>query len=85
MSKKILVRVTKDDIKRGKREDMQACPIARSLKRLGKRQVEVAIFGGISWGTNGYAKCPKEAKKFIRAFDRGRKVEPFKFYLEPIS
>jgi len=79
--KPITVRVTKDDIKNGKREDPKSCPIARAVRRrLGHRFVRAAHgFLAVKDGRGAmlYYDAPSSYRDFIDRFDGGKFVRPF--------
>jgi hypothetical protein len=74
------IHITQDDISRGKREDIENCPIALAVKRATACAC-VTIddgLGGIS--TDDHAgTLPKKAVRFMRDFDGGMAVRPFDF------
>jgi hypothetical protein len=81
---KVRVEVTKNHIQRGRKGNVNYCPIALALKeQLGLRQVRVGgihitfgpQFGGLS------VRLPRQAAKFITAFDEKEPVKPFSFTL----
>ena len=86
------VRVTREDIKRGKQVNCNGCPIALAVKRLVKGHPRVkpgpALVGATvvclkEKGTKRfvYGNLPKVAKAFIAKFDQELKVSPFRFKL----
>lgn len=77
------VNVTARDIREGKAGQCCLCPIARAVKR--HKGWDLAMVGlGLVWRCNRpeTAILPIAALQFLRRFDRGRKVRPFKFDLE---
>ena len=76
----LIVDVTSQDIKRGKRKYISCCPIALALKRSlpGKR---IAVGSDITFIGDGLATLPKQARTFIERFDNSESVKPFKFKL----
>lgn len=82
----ILVDVTAEDIAHGEREDCTKCPIARALRRhkgfekayVNDQYVEI---DHENRHENLY-RLPQEAVDFIRNFDDGKEVRPFKFELD---
>lgn len=75
------VKITRRDITNGSPEDSEACAIARAVKRLVKRNVQVHVLGadGIEFVTKDKThtrKLNKTALDFIRRFDAGEEVEP---------
>ena len=82
MEKKITIKVTKTDIKLGKRENRSSCPIARATRRVTKQRHVGVDECEMTWGSQyrlWAAELPREAQKFIRAFDKGKPVKPFSF------
>ncbi len=77
-----LIRVTREDIRRGAASG-KTCPIARAVSRVLGEAVFVtpwALFPEATpWQTTN---LPTRAVKFVRAFDNHRPVKPFNFYLE---
>lgn len=77
--KKVTVKVTKKDIKAGKKEDGASCPIAKAFRRQTKTHKKITVdYGYINCGGNLYT-LPQEANDFIEYFDEGGAVKPFKF------
>lgn len=80
----ITVEVTALDIKRGTRNTLSQCPIARAIRRLKFKDVSI---GGTARFTKGSGKnalrlvfdIPKAASTFIGRFDLGKPVKPFTF------
>ena len=84
---KVAVEVTTGGIKLGVPNDEQKCPIARALKYLKFRGVEVG-FHAISFvykGVSYTADVPKPAQKFITNFDKKKVVKPFTFSIYPVA
>jgi hypothetical protein len=82
------ITVLQDDIDKGKKGDTRECAIALAAKRdladlLGEDEISVC-FGVISMFDASHTVChlPHEACIFIKAFDRGQPVKPFKFEVE---
>lgn len=76
-----IVKVTKDDLKRGKRAHGNACAVARALKRTyGTAEVAVGTVGSLWINDNKYI-VSKSLSKLIRKFDSGSKLEPFSIIL----
>lgn len=73
------IRVTRDCINKGVRQNTTSCPIARALKEAGCRRVRVGVgvmeFNGRSYGV------PKSVARFVSRFDNGVAVWPFSFRL----
>lgn len=88
---RITFSVTAADIRLGKREDSNACPIARSVKRgLGlkgakAKSLEIAYDEFSVEGTDGsrahLANLPTGAGNFLDEFDGKEPVDPFSFCL----
>lgn len=78
MKKKI--RVTEDDILRGKKDDCRACPVALALRRLFPTAEvynnEVAV------QEREWRDLPDKVMLFIEEFDGGRPVLPFTFTID---
>lgn len=74
--------VALQDIKRGKRGNAYACPIVRALRRRYKALEFVEVAGdyvAVSVGAWLFtASLPRIAKTFVRNFDRGAPVAPFR-------
>lgn len=78
------INVTAEDIRLGKRGTPNSCPIARAIKRrLTNRDVWVSdseVWVKVPF--RRYVDLPKEARDFVKDFDRSRDVKPFSFNLE---
>ncbi len=80
----VVVEVTAEDIDNGKKALLKECPIARAVGRtMPPNKSHVSIY---SWGIRVYYvntyedySIPRSAEKFIKNFDSGRPVSPFKF------
>lgn len=84
---KLRINVTAQDIKYGRPEHGEACPIARAVRRTKVGKQAVFSVGASYIYTEarpemGRVVLPSEATDFIRAFDRHLPVEPFTFMLE---
>ena len=84
---KIKIKVTEKHILEGKPEEPKSCMIARAIEDQFRGEVKGAFVEdakGISihWncGKKEYT-APSRIDKKINAFDEGRKVKPFEFYL----
>ena len=83
------IRVSRDDIRKGKVGDGCNCPVARALKRQTPfRRVNVG--SEIQLGSTGIedildpaisVDSPRKVGRFIEAFDEGKPVKPFTFNL----
>ena len=80
----IQVSVTQEYLDRGARRDAELCPIALALVGMGYQEV---IVDGVevTWYAEGWNYThilPKDAQKFIAAFDKEEGAAPFQFELE---
>lgn len=74
------VRVTRDDIRNGRKNDCARCPVARAVRRLGYAKIAVCpseIL--VNRPTQQTFRNPQKARRFINAFDAGKPVKPFTF------
>ena len=79
----MLIQVTKDDIKNGKRLNECQCPIALAFKRNGFKSVKVT---GLCVELEGFEfELPFEAEQFVKEFDTKKNVYPFEFNLEELN
>lgn len=86
----MLIEVTAEDIRLGKRDHCYLCPIARAIARelkvpLSRQYVEVTeknVFLTTSEVILKKAKLSKRAEKFVKDFDNKKTPHPFKFKLE---
>ena len=94
--KTITINIEQKHIKKGRKSDVNYCPIAMALREqfnLGKDMDAVSVnddeitiyksngfFFRFTWDT-----LPKIAESFINKFDGGKKVKPFKFKLPFIN
>ena len=77
------IRVTARHIKEGNRKASRTCPIAKSLKEAtGLKNICVGLTDFVHSGNDDGVALPPIAKKFIRAFDSGKKVKPFSFRID---
>lgn len=77
--------VNKSNIKNGKRNNAQSCPVALALKRMKYTDVIVTSDGAffIKNNVTYYCNLPKKVQKFIKKFDIADKVEPFECSINP--
>ncbi len=79
MKKTLKINVTQEDIDRGEPSRPSGCPIAIALRRL----IPGVIVGTIGIYDASYDKLtrgtPRRAAEFIRRFDLGQSVKPFRF------
>lgn len=75
--KEIRFYVTKRDIREGSRMSAWYCPVARAIRRTtGIERVSVGVHV-VSIGQKTYA-LTENASKFVKRFDNGRRVKPFR-------
>jgi hypothetical protein len=85
LQKRVLISVTQKDIDEGRINDCVRCPIAQACSRTFGREYFVTGIDAQPMRTpQGWAtrRLPRSARRFIQSYDRFRKVEPFRFYLE---
>ena len=77
------IRVTQEDIDKGKRNSLRRCPVALALKRACGRIVEVGSTMVYSRNEDRawLISLPEKAEDFVKLFDIGEPVEPFTFDL----
>lgn len=86
-TKRVLIKVTQQDIEQGKRHMCDYCPVALAAKRT-LPWAKVVNYSGIHDGAyriqkgSKTAHLPEIASDWIRAFDRGDRVEPINFYVD---
>jgi hypothetical protein len=76
-----IIKVTLKDIEAGIRASAYGCPVARAVKRAfpKARYVSWGIFSGMASDVAGYwelTPVSKRPRKFVDAFDSGKKVKP---------
>lgn len=81
--KSLAIRVTRDDIQNGETESATRCPIARAIRRLGKKKWISVVPYQIELGDAVY-QMPETARNFLDRFDDGLAVEPFSFTMTQI-
>jgi len=87
--RKVKLKITDSNIKNGKITDPANCPIANAIKRQFKGLVSVSVLADRAFiklkngkrATTYNSNLSKEATQFVKNFDRGFKVRPFKFEL----
>lgn len=81
-----LIRITRKLVKEGISNNAFECPIAKGIREFKPKAVVVSSWRrGLVWreGINFQDRTlPKNAKEFIKAFDKGMKVKPFNFYID---
>lgn len=81
--KKVKVEVTKQDIARGIKRDGYSCPVARAMKRtLHRRKIWVGWHYYQIGEDGAFITLPPTVTQFVKAFDSGKKVEPFTFEVD---
>ncbi len=78
------IRVTRDDIRKGKRKNTCECAVARALRRqtpFKHIRVQSGFHLGIGDDRHIVISIPTEVRDFIDAFDAGDRVKPFTFDL----
>lgn len=79
----IIVTVTVEDIRRGKRDSMESCPIARAVRRVVGRGARVSVSAGAielaASEERGFYDMPRRATKFVHAFDEQAAAKPIVF------
>jgi len=86
----VRVEVTAEDIKAGKRESAEECPIALACRRAGLIDAVVGEDGGIDYRCHPDDVCwtnipdgsSEERMRFVGDFDSRRDVQPFAFEVE---
>jgi len=85
--KRIKFRLVEKDIEKAKKNDgygdMDLCPIAWGLRRIGKKYV--AVYGETAMINAHKFKLNPVAQLFIRRFDARKAVYPINVILTPIS
>ncbi len=83
---KLRINVTQDDIDNGERSNPNCCPIAHAVTRMGfsSVRVEEAVIGFTDAYKEIYKGVPltRAAKRFIKRFDRFKKVHPSTFIIQ---
>jgi len=81
------IKVTIEDIERGRRYDPVRCPVAQALHRAGMvffTVMESAVRLRDEDQHGGLLVLPASIQDWIRSFDRGEPVEPISFELEAL-
>lgn len=86
---KLKINVTEKDIKEGKKDMPNSCPIARAVnRRLNKNSYALIYSNWITFYNRNnsqrqaYERVQGEVSTFIHQFDRGKVVKPLTFNLE---
>ena len=88
--RRVNLKITNSNITDGKASDPANCPIAYAIKRQFKGLVYVSVLADRAFikvkkgkrSTTYSSNLSKEATQFVKNFDRGIKVLPFKFELQ---
>ena len=83
--RKVQVNVRWKHIKEGMRGNSLSCPIEKALCDRFKAPpvLSFSVFSTyISYGNHEYRSIPREARRFIDDFDKGKDVKPFCFKIE---
>jgi hypothetical protein len=86
----MLIKVTEQDIKNGRKAELRKCPIALVIARElgcnqnGTNSVRVGATCAFL-GIGPLWRLPEVARKFIRAFDRGQPVSPIEFEMPELD
>lgn len=80
---KIKITVTTTHIRKGHKGHLYLCPIALAAKSAGfvGPQVMIDEINVGSHDNNANYSLPRSAQRFIKAFDKGRSVKPFAFFI----
>lgn len=84
-SRRIVIKVTAEDIEKGDLDSPRRCPVARAVKRAFRcRWTKVCMFQIF---TSRYEtwRQPKRVQSFVDRFDRRRPVKPFSFTLRLLA
>ena len=76
-------RVTRKDIKTGKKDNCQLCPVALAMKRALGAEVQV-LMGKYQFQSAAH-ELPYKVTQFIKRFDDGLPVKPFSFNIPGIK
>jgi hypothetical protein len=82
----VVIRVSRDDIRKGKIESSEYCPIARAVKRMVIKGTKVSVCQDVidlkneALDSDENLSNPEES--FVRRFDNGEKVSPMEFTLD---
>lgn len=89
--KRVLIKVTQDDIDHGQKSSCGNCPIARAVNRtMGELAcawvgVDDLTITDPTLVDRKIFKLPKAASIFIKLFDNDRPVIPFNFYMTEVK
>jgi hypothetical protein len=76
------ITVTAEDIKNGKPDMPEFCPIALAVKRAGLCEHPYVISTYIDCEDGTFYDLPHNASEFITMFDAHKTVQPFEFDIE---
>lgn len=77
--KKVVVKVTRKHIVRGKQDNAVFCPVALALKEAFPNLRCVLVDTKTVSFRNGWAQLPRRVINFIKRFDNTKSVKPFSF------
>jgi len=82
--KNLKIRVTAKDIRTGKREQSDTCPVALAVARATGMTPQVYADHVLVWVKDGFynVTLPGKVQRFIDSFDNQFQVEPFAFTLD---
>lgn len=75
----IVIKVTKENIRNGKRDSISFCPVARAFSR--ERFFKTEVSSEKIRADGETFSISDKIKDWIAKYDRGEKVEPFTIYL----
>ncbi len=73
---KLKINLTKTDIKMGMKRNARSCPIARAVQRVIK--CEASVGQENLWIRKSYYPLPEFLSNWIKKFDNGENVKPFR-------
>lgn len=81
----MIIKVEQEDIDKGVKRDVEACAIARALRRKTHKKVSVGTFLARVYQNRKVTRyhLPDEAVSFISRFDAGQPVQPITFEMKP--
>jgi hypothetical protein len=74
------IRITRQHIEKGKREEPKSCPIALALQKRFP-QISILVCSEFVMFGDECSPLPKNARTFIDRFDSRKEVRPFYFWL----
>lgn len=76
------ITVTKKDIEKGMKDEMDRCPVAFAIKRRLKKRTGIDVGTRFVYYSAKKTQLPKVARNFIFKFDHNEEVKPFSFNLK---